>query len=110
MARSPKYDPLEAAKVTAETRAKDDATLDRKDWASPAAKTQTPSSDPDPLPPAPQSAAPRVMFEVLATKLASLGRGQVHKFKAGDLLNPVDYGGEAALQKLGLDLKRVEVG
>lgn len=110
-----KHDPLEAAKVTAGRMAEDDASIARTDWRGSAADGDEKPSEPPTAPSSPPPTAPRprvrkTLYEVMVTKAANVGRGQVHTFKAGTRLDPTTYdGGITKLKKFGLELKPVEV-
>jgi hypothetical protein len=49
------------------------------------------------------------MFEVLEDRVASVGKGGMHRFKRGDLLNAHSYGGEDRLKAMGLKVRKVEI-
>lgn len=109
-----KHDPLEAAKVTSERLAEDDAALVRKDWRGAADGPEDASSPPaeatPPPPPATRTRTRKTIYEVLATKAVNVGRGQIHTFRAGTRVDPSGYvGGVDKLRKFGLELKAVEI-
>jgi hypothetical protein len=110
MAQKTKYDPLEAAKVTDKTKAKDEVSATRTDWDT----TDTEAPPPPVAAPVvqlqatPATMPTKVTFEVVEAKLISLGANGMHRFKAGDRLDPAGYGGEERLHRLGLNLRRIE--
>jgi hypothetical protein len=120
MAQKTKFDPLEAAKVTSETRAKDEASAAKVKWdttdvppAPPPKVEVAPVAEatvaPEALSTPPPVRAKRTVFEVVEAKQVSIGAMGVHRFKVGDRLDPAGYGGEAGVLRLGLNLKRVEI-
>jgi len=116
VAEKTKYDPLEAAKVTGKTQAKDEATLARKDWSPPPVEAALPP--PPPATPKTREASPaeappeaplREVYEVVEAKMVSLGGGNMHRFKVGTIIDPEGFGGEEGVARLGLKLRKVTV-
>lgn len=108
-----KYDPLEAAKLAAEggPAAPKTQAPAAKEAAAPS-EVKTPSSAPTaPMAPA-TAAAPskKIKYRVVQDKRVSVS-GMLCDWKAGRVIDPAGYGGDAGIQRLkdqGLILEQIE--